>query len=123
MRSATRAKRSWRSFATSTRRRFTSGTSVIESKRAIKNSERLEGAATETSTIAAGAHGPEKNPQFLDHCPYRPRQVDAGRPHPRDHGGRLCARDARAAARLDGSRARARHHDQGSGGPGLVEGP
>ncbi len=116
MTSARIARRSWRSFATSTRRRFTSGASVTESKtRAVKNI----GAA---STIA-GAHGPEQDPQLLDHRPHRPRQVDAGRPHPRDHRGGLRAGDARAAARLDGSRARARHHDQGPGGARLLEGP
>ena len=68
-------------------------------------------------------HGrPGAHPQLLDHRPHRPRQVDAGRPHPRDdaHGRR--ARDARAAARLDGPRARARHHDQGAGGARLLHG-
>ena len=62
-------------------------------------------------------HGrPGAHPQLLDHRPHRPRQVDAGRPHPRaDPHGRPRG-DARPAARLDGPRARARDHDQGAGG-------
>ena len=59
-------------------------------------------------------HGPRPHPQLLDHRPHRPRQVDAGGPDPQLTDGRR-ARDARAAARLDGPRARARDHDQGAG--------
>ncbi len=68
-------------------------------------------------------HGPGPHPQLLDHRAHRPRQVDAGRPHPRadPHGRR--AGDARAAARLDGPGARARDHDQGAGGARVLHRP
>ncbi len=56
-----------------------------------------------------------QHPQLLDHRPHRSREVHAGRPHPRDHRGGRPARPPAAAARLDGARARARHHDQGAG--------
>ena len=69
------------------------------------------------------AHGPAAHPQLLDHRAHRPRQVDARRPHPRADARRLAARDARAGARLDGPRARARDHDQGAGRARRVEGP
>ncbi len=62
------------------------------------------------------------HPQFLHHRAHRPRQVDAGRPlHPalrRPVG----ARDGGAGARLDGPRARARHHDQGADRRAAVRG-
>ena len=64
------------------------------------------------------AHGPD--PQLLDHRPHRPRQVDAGRPHPRAHRRRRPDENAGADARLDGPRARARDHDQGPGRAGRV---
>ena len=66
--------------------------------------------------------GPGPHPQLLDHRPHRPREVDAGRPHPRDDPHGRPARDARPAARLDGPRARARDHDQGPGGARLLRG-
>ena len=59
---------------------------------------------------------------FSHHRPHRPRQVDAGRPHPRAHAHGRRARDARPAPRLHGPRARARHHDQGPGGARLLHG-
>ena len=60
-------------------------------------------------TPGGAAHGgPAAHPQLLDHRPHRPRQVDAGRPHPGDDPHRRVARHARAGARLDGPRARAR---------------
>ena len=67
-------------------------------------------------------HGPGPHPQLLDHRAHRPRQVDAGGSHPRAdaHGG--SARDARAAAGLDGPGARARDHDQGAGGARVLHG-
>ena len=64
--------------------------------------------------------GPGPHPELLDHRPYRPWEVDAGRPHPRDDPHGRPALDARAAARLDGPRARARDHDQGPGGARLL---
>ena len=64
--------------------------------------------------------GPGPHPELLDHRPYRPREVDAGRSHPRDDPHGRPALDARAAAGLDGPRARARHHDQGPGGARLL---
>ncbi len=56
---------------------------------------------------------PCPDPQFLHRGPYRPRQVDPCRPaDPADrHRGRTGHEGA--AARLDGYRARARHHHQG----------
>ena len=58
----------------------------------------------------------EPHPQFLDHRPHRPRQVDARRSlHPALRRAR-CARDERAGARFDGPGARTRHHDQGADG-------
>ena len=54
------------------------------------------------------------HPQLFDHRPHRPRQVDARRPlHPALRRA-VRPRDERAGARLDGPRARARHHDQGA---------
>ena len=61
------------------------------------------------------------HPQLLDHRAHRPRQVDARGSHPRADARRLEPRHARAAARLDGPRARARDHDQGAGRARLVE--
>ena len=61
------------------------------------------------------------HPQLLDHRPHRPRQVDAGRPHPRDDPHGRPRGDARAAAGLDGARARARDHDQGPGRARLLQ--
>ena len=69
------------------------------------------------------SHGPSAHPQLLDHRAHRPRQVDARRSHSPADGDRLRARNARPAARLDGPRARARHHDQGAGGARALEGP
>ena len=71
--------------------------------------------------LSRGSHGrPGTHPQLLDHRPHRPREVDAGRPHPRDDEDRRRPVDARPGARLDGPRARARHHDQGPGGARLL---
>ena len=67
--------------------------------------------------------GPAAHPQLLDHRPHRPREVDAGRPHPGGHRHRDRTGDARAAPRLDGARTGARDHDQGAGRPCAVEGP
>ena len=64
--------------------------------------------------------GPTAHPQLLDHRAHRPRQVHARGQDPRADAHRGPARDARAGARLDGSRARARHHDQGAGGAGVL---
>ena len=63
-----------------------------------------------------------EHPQLLDHRPHRPWEVDAGRSHPRDHRRGRLPRPPPAAARLDGPRARARHHDQGPGGARGVRG-
>ncbi len=63
------------------------------------------------------------HPQLLDRGAHRPRQVDPGRPHPRGDRDAHRARDARAGARLDGARARTRHHDQGPGRARRLEGP
>ncbi len=53
--------------------------------------------------------GRDEDPELLDHRPRRPRQVDAGRSHPRTHRERLGARQARPDARhaRPGARARA----------------
>ena len=61
-------------------------------------------------------HGSAAHPQLLDHRPHRPRQVDAGRSHPRAHPHRRDEGHAGPAAGLDGPRARAGDHDQGPGG-------
>ena len=71
-----------------------------------------------TSPYSAPAHA--ANPQLLDHRPHRPREVDPGRPDPRDHRSRGRAPACAADARLDGPRARARDHDQGPGRAGRV---
>ena len=71
------------------------------------------------SAYSSRVHGP--NPELLDHRPHRPRQVDPGRSLPRADGRRR-PRSPPPAARLDGARARARDHDQGAGGAGLVRG-
>ena len=88
---------------------------------------RAEGAASSLRPTSASA-APSRawtrpHPQLLDHRAHRPRQVDARRPHPRADRDRLRPRDARAGARLDGARARARDHDQGAGRPRHLEGP
>ena len=80
------------------------------------------GSARRLVTRPTAHGGPGPHPQLLDHRPHRPRQVDAGRPHPRDDPHRRPAQHARPAARLDGPRARARHHDQGPGRPRLLRG-
>ena len=59
------------------------------------------------------ARGSGPHPQFLHHCPHRPRQVDARRSLPRGHGHRRRARHGGPGPRHDGSRARAGHHHQG----------
>ena len=91
------------------------------------------GAADHRAASAAGwdaaprnlssAHGgPGPHPELLDHRPHRPREVDAGRSHPRDHPHGRPAQHARPAARLDGPRARARDHDQGPGRARVLRG-
>ena len=66
------------------------------------------------------SHGP--HPQFLDHRPHRPRQEHAGRSdHPALRRPER-PRDGSAGARLDGHRARARHHDQGADRGAAVHG-
>ena len=77
---------------------------------------------TPPAFYAVSAHGPGTHPQLLDHRAHRPRQVDAGGSHPRAdaHGGG--ARDAGAAAGLDGPGARAGDHDQGAGGARVLHG-
>ena len=57
-----------------------------------------------------------KHPQFRDHRPYRPRQVDPGRPADSAHRRVGSARNGRAGARFHGYRARTRHHHQGADG-------
>ena len=61
-----------------------------------------------------GTH--RKHPQFRDHRPYRPRQIDARRPADPAHRRARSARNGRAGARFHGYRARARHHHQGADG-------
>ena len=77
---------------------------------------RLETAATMRD------RGPGTHPQLLHHRPHRPRQVDAGGPHPPAHRRGGGARHAQPGARLDGPRARARHHHQGPGRAGALHG-
>ena len=81
---------------------------------------RLSGRRTTARSIAilgdVVAAPVTQHPQLLDHRPHRPWEVDAGRSHPRAHRRGRPARPPSAAARLDGARARARHHDQGPGG-------
>ena len=67
-------------------------------------------------------HERRPNTQLLDHRAYRPRKVDARRPPPRDDRRPVEPRDGAAGARLDGPRARARHHDQGAFGPARLQG-
>ncbi|MHC2756466.1 hypothetical protein ACVIU7_001534 [Bradyrhizobium liaoningense] len=59
-----------------------------------------------------------QHPQFLHRRPYRPWQIDAGRPSDPDDGRPLRPRDGGqgAGARFHGHRARARHHHQGADG-------
>ena len=68
------------------------------------------------------AHTRAPYSQLFDHCPHRPREVDARRSlHP---ALRRIVRpgDERAGPGLDGPRARARHHDQGADGGADVPG-
>ena len=62
-------------------------------------------------------HGSVPDTQLLRHRPHRPRQVHARGSLPRDDRRAPEARDGSAGPRLDGSRARARHHDQGARRP------
>jgi hypothetical protein len=62
------------------------------------------------------------DPQLLHHCPYRPRQVDAGRPHHPDLRRSGRSRDGSAGAGQQPDRARARHHHQGAVGVAAVHG-
>ena len=52
--------------------------------------------------------------QLLHHCPHRPRKIDPRRSVDPVVWRSVRARDGGAGARLDGHRARARHHDQGA---------
>ena len=61
-------------------------------------------------------HPARPYPQFRDHRPYRPRQIDARRPADPDDRRAGIARDEGAGARFHGHRARARHHHQGADG-------
>ena len=74
-------------------------------------------ASATPSTDCPDADPAVSHPQLLDHRPHRPRQIDAGRPHPRGHRRAHRARDARAVPRQDGHRARARDHHQGADRP------
>ena len=51
--------------------------------------------AVSTPRASPSAMDLQHDPQFLHHRPHRPRQVDAGRPLPRDHRRAAGARDAR----------------------------
>ncbi len=67
-------------------------------------------------------HGSLPHPEFLDHRPHRPWQVDAVRSHPRDHRSGPGSRHEGPVSRLDGPRTRAGHHDQGPERPRRLEG-
>jgi len=63
---------------------------------------------------------PLAHPQLLHRCPYRPRQIDPGRPPDPVDRRTERARDEGPGARQHGHRARARHHHQGpDGAPAL----
>ena len=62
-------------------------------------------------------------PLPLHRRPRRPRQVHARRPHPGAHRRGRPPRHAGPVPRLDGPRARARHHDQGPERAPRLEGP
>ena len=57
----------------------------------IAGSSRAGGVAIVAEPLPARliSHAPGPHPQLLDHRPHRPRQVDAGRPHPRADARRL----------------------------------
>ncbi len=112
-----------------------SGSDTFGAKRGVQSRIPLGNSAARTVIARPGGTGAEfpkplipsrrhgrsgSHPQLLDHRPHRPRQVDAGRPHPRADPHRRPAIDARPGARLDGARARARDHDQGAGGAGVL---
>ena len=83
----------------------------------------VAGGPTRRPIMARDVAAPaQQHPQLLDHRPHRPREVDAGRPHPRGHRRGRRAQPQAADARLDGPRARARDHDQGPGGARRVQG-
>ena len=89
-----------------------------------RGSALTRGSRATPRTLNSMSHGrPVPHPQLLDHRPHRPREVDAGRSHPRDDPHGRPAVDARPAARLDGPRARARDHDQGPGRARLLHEP
>jgi hypothetical protein len=71
-------------------------------------------AALPSSHAAPGDRPHEPHPKLLDHCPHRPRQEHAGRSHHPALRRPVRPRDGSAGARLDGHRARARHHHQGA---------
>ena len=71
---------------------------------------------------AVAPHAATEHPQLLDHRPHRPRQDDALRPPDGAHRGAHPAGDDRAVPRLDGPRARARHHDQAALGAPRLQG-
>jgi tripartite-type tricarboxylate transporter receptor subunit TctC len=79
----------------------------------------LAPAGTPKPIVLSAAHDGsthQQYPQFLDRRAYRPRQIDARRPADPAHRRAGRARDEGAGARLDGHRARARHHHQGADG-------
>ena len=61
--------------------------------------------------LLSGPRAP--NPQFFDHRPHRPWQVDTGRPFHPALRGPLRPGDERAGPGFHGPGARTRHHDQG----------
>ena len=118
-------------------RRFTAGRRAVTTRRRIATLPRRTGslACTTSECVArlgrdhprrrvnlrpsicsASSYGARPPSQLRDHRAHRPREVDARGSHPRADGRRRRARHARAGARLDGARARARDHDQGPGG-------
>ena len=66
--------------------------------------------------------GSSARSKFFHHRPHRSRQVDAGRSPSRGDRRAAAARDGSAGARLDGPRARARHHHQGASRPAELHG-
>ena len=71
-----------------------------------------------SSLVVRCEHG--SDPQFFDHRPHRPWQIDPRRSPDPALRRPLRPRDGSAGARLDGHRARARHHHQGADGGARV---
>ncbi len=89
---------------------------MFQRPRTCRAERPVSGSGPRPATLPPRDHPPGPPAQFLDHRAHRSRQVDARRSPARDDAHDRRAPDDEPGPRLDGSRAREGHHDQGPRG-------